>query len=392
MATAAARPGTGARPRRLAGLPAAAVRRGRLGRPARAQPAASVIGNAWVYALSMAVYCTAWTYFGSVGRAAQRRRLVPAHLPGPDAGDGAGLAGAAQDDPHRAPATASPRSPTSSPAATARARCWPALVTLIARGRHRALHRAAAEGRRQRLRAADRPRPQRRRGLVADSTLSVALALAGFTIVFGTRHLDSSRAPRGHGRGHRVRVGGQAAGLPGGRRLRHLGPVRRARATCSRARRRCPSWPRCCAGRRAQPFAYDQWFALTLLAMLSVLVPAAAVPGDGGRERRRAPPQARRLGLSGLPAADQPVRAADRDRRPAALRPGRSVDAETFVLSLPLAAGPPALALVAFVGGLSAATGMVIVEAIAVVTMVCNDLVMPLPAAPAVLCAGPAAT
>ena len=30
----------------------------------------SVIGNAWVYTLSLAVYCTAWTYFGSVGRAA----------------------------------------------------------------------------------------------------------------------------------------------------------------------------------------------------------------------------------------------------------------------------------------------------------------------------------
>ena len=48
------------------------------------------------------------------------------------------------------------------------------------------------------------------------------------------------------------------------------------------------------------------------------------------------------------------------------------------MLSLPLAAGQPALALLAFIGGLSAATGMVIVEAIAVSTMVCNDLVMPL--------------
>src|SRR5512140_2819300 len=37
---------------------------------ARAQQGRSVIGNAWVYALSMGVYCTAWTYFGSVGRAA----------------------------------------------------------------------------------------------------------------------------------------------------------------------------------------------------------------------------------------------------------------------------------------------------------------------------------
>ena len=48
------------------------------------------------------------------------------------------------------------------------------------------------------------------------------------------------------------------------------------------------------------------------------------------------------------------------------------------MLSLPLAHGQPPLALVAFIGGLSAATGMVIVEAIAVSTMVCNDLVMPL--------------
>jgi Na+/proline symporter len=55
-----------------------------------------------------------------------------------------------------------------------------------------------------------------------------------------------------------------------------------------------------------------------------------------------------------------------------------SVNADTFVLSLPLAAGQQGLALAAFVGGLSAATGMVIVEAIAVSTMVCNDLVMPL--------------
>ena len=30
----------------------------------------SIIDNAWVYTLSLAVYCTAWTYFGSAGRAA----------------------------------------------------------------------------------------------------------------------------------------------------------------------------------------------------------------------------------------------------------------------------------------------------------------------------------
>ena len=36
----------------------------------RARAGRSVIGNAWVYTLSLGVYCTAWTYFGSIGRAA----------------------------------------------------------------------------------------------------------------------------------------------------------------------------------------------------------------------------------------------------------------------------------------------------------------------------------
>ncbi len=54
------------------------------------------------------------------------------------------------------------------------------------------------------------------------------------------------------------------------------------------------------------------------------------------------------------------------------------VDADTFVLALPLAEGHPWLALFVFIGGLSAATGMVIVAAIALSTMICNDLVMPI--------------
>ncbi|MEO0003739.1 MAG: hypothetical protein RLZZ22_1431, partial [Pseudomonadota bacterium] len=36
----------------------------------RAAAGRSVIASPWVYALSLAVYCSAWTYFGSVGRAA----------------------------------------------------------------------------------------------------------------------------------------------------------------------------------------------------------------------------------------------------------------------------------------------------------------------------------
>ncbi|MEN1927044.1 PAS domain-containing hybrid sensor histidine kinase/response regulator [Luteimonas sp. MJ293] len=55
-----------------------------------------------------------------------------------------------------------------------------------------------------------------------------------------------------------------------------------------------------------------------------------------------------------------------------------SVLADTYVLALPLAEHRDALALFAYVGGFSAATGMVIVASVALAIMVSNDLVMPL--------------
>src|SRR6516225_9180396 len=54
-----------------------------------------------------------------------------------------------------------------------------------------------------------------------------------------------------------------------------------------------------------------------------------------------------------------------------------NVDGDTFVLALPMAEHQEVIALLVFLGGLSAASGMVIVETIALSTMVCNDLVMP---------------
>lgn len=51
--------------------------------------------------------------------------------------------------------------------------------------------------------------------------------------------------------------------------------------------------------------------------------------------------------------------------------------ADWFVLMLPMAESQQLLALFVYLGGMSAATGMVIVETIALSTMICNDLVMP---------------
>jgi len=51
---------------------------------------------------------------------------------------------------------------------------------------------------------------------------------------------------------------------------------------------------------------------------------------------------------------------------------------DTAVLALPLKLGAEPLAMLAFIGGFSAAAGMVIVASVALSTMICNDLVVPL--------------
>jgi signal transduction histidine kinase len=56
----------------------------------------------------------------------------------------------------------------------------------------------------------------------------------------------------------------------------------------------------------------------------------------------------------------------------------QGVDPDSFVLTMPMSRHMEGLTLLVFVGGISAATGMVIVETIALSTMVCNDLVMPI--------------
>ncbi len=66
-----------------------------------------------------------------------------------------------------------------------------------------------------------------------------------------------------------------------------------------------------------------------------------------------------------------PIASAGLDR----LQPGASGD--TFMLALPLSQGQGWLALIAYLGGFSAATSMVIVETIALSTMISNELVLP---------------
>jgi signal transduction histidine kinase/Na+/proline symporter len=56
---------------------------------------------------------------------------------------------------------------------------------------------------------------------------------------------------------------------------------------------------------------------------------------------------------------------------------GSAQSADTFVLSLPLEAGRPMLGWLVFLGGFSAGTGMVVVETIALATMIANYVALP---------------
>ena len=348
----------------------------------RAAQGRSIIGNAWVYALSMAVYCTAWTYFGSVGRAASAGVwFLPIYL-GPTLA--MVLAWVVVRKMIRI--TRSYRITSIADFIGSRYGKSPLLaglvtcITVIGIVPYIALQiKAVAVG--YAVLTTPLGQPAAAQGpWWSDSTLYFALALAGFTAVFGARRLDALER-------HEGMVAAVAfesvvkllAFLAVGLFVTYglfdgmADIVARAQAVPELARILGGS-----GGSAGVPeFAWGQWFALTGLAMLSVVFlprqfQIMVVENVDERHLRRAawvfPLYLLLINLFVLPIAIGGL---------LLFGPGR-MDPEAFVLSLPLANGQPALALLAFVGGLSAATGMVIVEVIAVSGMVCNDLVMPL--------------
>ena len=344
----------------------------------RAQQGRSIIDNAWTYALSMAVYCTAWTYFGSVGRAASGGVwFLPIYL-GPTLA--MVLAWMVVRKMIRIAktyritsiadfvASRYGKSPLLAGLVT--------LITVVGIVPYIALQlKAVSTG----YALLTTPLGQSAPAVGdwwRDSTLYVALLLAGFTVVFGTRHLDTTERHEGMVAAIAfesivkllafMAVGAVVTwGMFGGpgdlfeRALAH------------------PNIKSLLSLGQGKAFAYEQWFALTVLSMLSVIFlprqfQVMVVENVNEQHLKRAvwafPLYMLLINVFVLPIAVAGL---------LHFGPGK-VNADSFVLSLPLALDQPLLALVAFIGGLSAATGMVIVEAIAVSTMVCNDLVMPL--------------
>jgi hypothetical protein len=201
-------------------------------------------------------------------------------------------------------------------------------------------------------------------------------ALAAFTVLFGTRHLDTTERHEGMVAAIAFEsVVKLLAFLAVGIYVTYwlydgFGDLY-ARAAA------VPELQRLLAFDGAGRLGYGGWFAHVLLAMLSVIFlprqfQIAVVENVNEQHLRRAtwvfPAYLLAINIFVIPIAIGGL-----------LHFGQgTVDPDTFVLTLPLAHGQRALALLVFIGGLSAATGMVIVEAIALSTMVCNDLVMPM--------------
>ncbi len=346
----------------------------------RADEGRSIIANSWTYGPSLAVYCTAWTYFGSVGRAASGGIwFLPTYL-GPTLGMALAwlvvLKMIRIARSHRITSIADFIA-----SRYGKSHLLGGLVTVIAvigivpyiALQLKAVSSAYA------LLVSD-PDVLAQAGDASawwqDSTLYIALTLAAFTVLFGTRHLDTTE-----------RHEGMVAAIAFESVVKLLAFLAVGIYVTfwlydgfgdlyARAMQH-PELASLLVFDGTGRIGYGGWFAHVLLAMLSVIFlprqfQIAVVENVNEQHLRRAtwvfPAYLLAINLFVIPIALGGL-----------LHFGKgTVDPDTFVLTLPLAHDNAALALFVFIGGLSAATGMVIVEAIALLTMVCNDLVMPI--------------
>lgn len=346
----------------------------------RADAGRSLISNPMVYALSLGVYCTTWTFYGSVGRAvASGIGYLPIYL-GPTLLFA--LAGFILVKMIRVAKANRITSIADFVASRyGKSQFLGGLVTVIAVVGvvpYIALQLKAVSNSFAILSSYPEiimPAMSGTVPLFQDSALYVALILAAFTILFGTRHLDATERHEGMVAAIAVEsivklVAFLAVGIFVVWGVHEgIGDIfAQADAVPEIARRLTTA---------DSPAAYGTWGTLIFLSLFAALLlprqfQIAVVENVDVSHLSRAvwmfPLYLFLINLFVLPVALAGLLHFQ----------GGSVDADTFVLTLPMAHQQEALALFVYIGGLSAATGMVIVETIALSTMVCNDLVMPL--------------
>lgn len=346
----------------------------------RADAGRSVIANPYIYSLSLAVYATAWTFYGSVGRAAADGvGFLPIYI-------GPTLMIALWWVVLRKIVRISKQNRITSLADFVASRYGKSallggvvtIIAVIGIVPYISLQLKAVSNSFTILVQYPEivmPAKQAAVPVLQDTALWVALILALFTIAFGTRHLDAAE----HHQGMVAAIAFESlvkllAFLAVGLFVTFdiydgFGDV----------------FARTAADPQLLPLltpidgvagSYASWAWLTILSMLVIVFlprqfQVAVIENLHENHLKKAiwlfPAYMLAINIFVLPVAF-----GGRLHFPAG-----SVDPDTFVLTLPMAEHQELLALLVFIGGLSAATGMVIVETIALSTMVCNDLVMP---------------
>jgi Na+/proline symporter/signal transduction histidine kinase len=333
-------------------------------------------GRTTIYALALAVYCTSWTFYGSVGFANRAGLDFLAIYLGPMLVIGLG---------HRLVARivrlAKAQNITSIAdfvgARYGKSERVAALVTLIAvlaALPYVALQlKAVSSSLAVFLEVTDGTRLSSRLPVLGDLALLVALVLAAFAVAFGTRHIDATE----HQDGLVVAIALESlvkllAFLIGGIFVVYwmndgLGAVMAA-ALKPAAADIVPIFER--------TSSFGTFLTLTVLsAFAALLLPRqfhmAIVENRDERDIRRAawlfPLYLIAINLFVLPIAIS-------GETLLTLRPD---ERDMTMLLLPLSQGAGVIALIVFIGGLSAATAMVIVASVALAIMISNHLVMP---------------
>jgi len=327
-----------------------------------------------IYPLSLAIYCTSWTFFGSVGLASRSGIDFLTIYIGPMLLIGLGSPllirivrlAKAQNITSIADFIAARYGKHQGVAATV------ALIAIVGTVPYIALQLKAVSNSLGTILIQVVVNTGTSQPGVGDIALFVALAMAAFAVLFGTRQIDATE----HQHGLMLAIATEsivklAAFLAVGGFVTFAlfgGPV----ALFSRAMARADTVA--VLSRVPQPATFA---VMTLLSAVAVmLLPrqfhVAVVENDSESAIRRAawlfPLYLVLINLFVVPIAIAGL----------LTFPIGEIDSDMFVLALPLSAGAEFLALFTFVGGLSAATAMVIVECVALAIMVSNDIVVPL--------------
>jgi len=339
----------------------------------RMQIARGASSRLLIYPLSLAIYCTSWTFFGSVGLASRSGYDFLAIYIGPLLMVGLAFPlvvrivrlAKGQNITSIADFIAARYGKSQAVAATV------ALIAIVGMIPYIALQLKAVSASVSTI-LAEASAGGAAQPLLGDVALFVALAMATFAVLFGTRHTDATE----HQDGLMLAIAAESivklmAFLAVGVFVTFVmfhGPF----ALFARAL----DEPHTAAVLSRMP-QFAAFGAMTVLSLFAiVLLPrqfhVMVVENHSEAEIRRAawlfPLYLVLINLFVLPIAMAGL----------LTFPAGRIDGDMFVVALPLAAHSQAIALIAFIGGLSAATAMVIVETVALAIMVSNDIVMPL--------------